>query len=381
MPRSRRSAVSAPHVLISEGGSGESRAALAAVRALARGGYRPSVTVSGDLSLAGASRHCERRIPVPSVEDDAAGYAAAIRTACAAQRYVTIFPASDPALLALGAPVRHLLDKVACAEGARAAGLATPPSEVFDSAAEVIAAAARLPYPVIAKPDIKRFLAVRADSREVLERLLAPQVEHPGRVIVQPYLGDALHGVVGVAWRGRLVECMHMRYHRLWPLPCGTVAAATTVAADPELEERLMVLLGDYDGVFHADLAGPYLLDLNPRIHATLPLALAAGLNPAARYCDLLLGRSVAAARARPNLFFRWLEGDVRSVLRGVRTGALSAGSALRALAPRRDAVHSIESWSDPSPSLARLRYMGRRLRRGRNGSGAPARPGAALPA
>ena len=41
-----------PWVLISEGGSGESRAAVAAVRALATEGYKPAVTVSGGLSLA-----------------------------------------------------------------------------------------------------------------------------------------------------------------------------------------------------------------------------------------------------------------------------------------------------------------------------------------
>ena len=109
---------------------------------------------------------------------------------------------------------------------------------------------------------------------------------------MQPYLRDALRGVVGVAWRGRVVEAMHMRYERIWPLPCGTVACAVTVAPDVELEERLAALLAGYDGVFHADLAGPYLLDVNPRIHATLPLALAAGINPVVRYCELLSGAS-----------------------------------------------------------------------------------------
>ena len=366
-----------PWVLISEGTSGESRAAVAAVRALAAAGYRPAVTVSGPLSLAAASRHCARRVTTPPVETQPQAYAEAIRRELAARPYHAFFPGSDAAILALGLPVRSFLDKVECARRAEAAGLRVPPSRVFASAAELLAERGRLDYPLIAKPDVKRRAAIRADSPGALATALAPAAAEAGRVIVQPFLSDGLRGVIGLAWRGRLVEVMHMRYHRIWPLPCGTVAAAETVSPDEELEERLARLLDGYDGVFHADLAGPYLLDLNPRIHAALPLALAAGLNPVARYCDLLRGDDVPTRRAASGVFFRWIEGDVRSTLRSLREGTLSPAGAARALAPRAGTVHGYESLRDPGPLWARVRFAARRLARGR-AVGAGTTPGTA---
>jgi len=353
-------------ILITEGGTGESRAAVAAVRALAAAGYRPVVTVSDELSLAGASRYCAHRVPVPPVITDPTGYAAAVRAELASGAYLAVLPASDHALLALEFPVRQFLDKVACAEAARQVGLDVPPTYIFASTADLLDAAGHLQYPVVVKPAIKHYLAVRADSPAALTSALAPRIAQQGRMLVQPYVGASLRGVVGLAWKGRLLQTMHMRYHRIWPLPCGTVASASTIAPDPELEERLARLLTGYDGVFHADLAGRYLLDLNPRIHATLPLALASGTNPVARYGDLLRGQRVNPAHSRAGVFFRWLEGDMRSVMRGVRDGQLSAWSALRALMPRRGTVHSYECWRDPGPLWTRARYIARRLRQPR---------------
>jgi len=361
-----------PRVLITEGGSGESRAAVAAVRALAAAGYSPTVTVSGDLSLAGASRYCAVRVPVPSAVTDPQGYADAVRAEAVCGSYVTIFPASDQALLALDFPVRHLLDKVACARAAERVGLPVPPTRIFTSAAELLDAASQLPYPIVVKPDIKRYMASRVDTAAALTDMLAERSAQPGRIMVQPYVRSGLHGVIGLIWGGRLVQSMHMRYHRIWPLPCGTVAAASTVAPNEELEERLVQILSGYDGVFHADLAGDYLLDLNPRIHATLPLAVASGINPVASYCELLRGRAVTPARAQADIFFRWIEGDVRSVLHGLAEGRLGTLAAARALLPRRGVVHSYESWRDPGPLWTRARYAARRLRRGRRGIGAP---------
>src|SRR5882724_607136 len=84
-----------PWVLISEGGSGASRAAVAAVRALAAAGYQTTVTESGDRSLAGASHDCARRVTVPRVDADAAKYAAAVRAELATRPYVTTFFTTD----------------------------------------------------------------------------------------------------------------------------------------------------------------------------------------------------------------------------------------------------------------------------------------------
>ena len=348
-------------VLISEGGGGQSRAAVAAVRALAAGGYRAAVTVSEARSLAAASRSCARRVSVPSAEKDPAGYAAALRAELTANRYLTVLAASDAALIALQAPVQHLLNKVTCAAKASAAGIAVPATETFASREELLAAKDRLPYPVVLKPDVKRYRAARVDSPAEL----GGAVPGPGTVMVQPYLRDRLHAVVGVVWNRHLVAAVHLQYLRVWPAPCGTVASAETTSSDPALAERLVRLLDGHNGLFHAEFAGPYLLDLNPRVHASLPVAIAAGADLVSIYCDLLRGIAVPTVRGRPGMFFRWVEGDIRSLLWARRNGQLSTLAALAALRPRPGAVHSFGSLRDPGPMLARLSYAVERLRRG----------------
>jgi hypothetical protein len=343
--------------------SGRARAPVAAVRGLAAGGYEPVVAASNDMSFGAASRFCSRSFRVPQAEEG--GYAAAIARELGAADYLAVFPASDGALIALDAPGRRFLDKVESARMAREAGLDVPPSRTFGSAAELMAAAADLDYPVVVKPPIKTFPATRVDGPGEI----AGVVGQDGPVIVQPFLKDQLRGVLGLVWQGELVASVHLRYLRLWPMPCGTVAAAETVVPDPHLDDRLPALFQGYDGVFHLDLAGPYVLDVNPRIHAALSLARAAGANLVAMYCDLLRGRSVTPVRGREGIFFRWIEGDLKNLLWNVRRRRVDAASALRAARPRRGAIHSYESLRDPGPMFVRFRGMARRLREG------PSRP------
>jgi hypothetical protein len=341
-----------PWVLVT--GPDQSRASVAAVRLLAEAGCRVAVTVSGRASLAAASRYCRRRVQVPDPEIDPVGYAAAVRAELSRGGYLTVLPGSDAASMALDRPEARFMNKLTSAELAGEVGLEVPPSRVFNSYAELRAAATELPYPAIVKPDTKRFLAQRVEGPADLARVR----DDPGRLIVQPFLSDGLHGLLGLMWHGRLVASSHFRYLRLWPFPAGTVAAAETVAADPDLEGRFARLLADYDGLFHADLAGPYLLDLNPRIHATMPLAAAAGADIVAAYCDVLRGGQPRTVRGRPGIRFQWLEGDLRSLFRAVREGRMSVRAALREARPRRGSVHSLESLHDPRPFLERFRFL-----------------------
>jgi len=351
-----------PWVLVSEGLSGQSRCTVSAARALHAAGYDVAVTVSGGLSMAAASRACSKRVPVPFADRDPSGYAAAVRAETDRGGYAVVLPTSDAALLALDAPVRHLIDKAECSRRARDAGVPVAPGRVFPDAAAMRDAANELRYPVVVKPAVKRSLATRIDDPAGLRRL--PEVE--GEMIVQPFIDAPLRAVAGVVWRGTLVSAVHMAYERIWPLPCGTVASAVTVVPDAATEEGLLRVLAGYDGLFHAEFLGPYLQDLNPRVHGTLPLAVASGANLVATYCDLVRGANVEPTRGAPGRFFRWIEGDVRSIVRSARTGALPKTRAVRALMPRIGAVHGYESVADPGPMLVRLRYAGRRARGGR---------------
>jgi predicted ATP-grasp superfamily ATP-dependent carboligase len=281
------------------------------------------------------------------------GYAGAIGAEIARHEYLTVLPTSDAALLALGAPVRHLVDKLLLAQGAEKVGLRIPPGKVLSSSEELARVADRLEYPVVVKPSISYSPPFRADSPSELARRVPAGVP----IVVQPYIDEALHAVAGVAWQGEFVATVHQRYLRTWPVDCGTSCAAETVAPDLDLERRLLDLLAGYDGIFQVQMAGEHLLDANPRPYGSLPLAIASGANLVAIYCDLLRGVSVSGVRAREGVFYRWLEGDMRHLWFQFRKGHLRPLAALQELRPHRHAAHSVESWRDPLPMFLRARF------------------------
>lgn len=357
-----------PAVLVSDGGRGQARSTLATVRALALGGYAPAVTTSGPHSVAAASRYCTRSIEVPRV--NLPGFADAVAREMERGSYLTFLAASDAALLAMGAEVEHLVDKNRLAEVASRAGLTPAPGQVFASLDELRNEAERLEFPVVVKPAHPGQTVRRIQSREDLGRIPPSS----GPLIVQPYITEELRSVGGVIHEGRLIAAAHQRYLRTWPPDCGGACAAETTDPDLEAEARLVELLEGFEGVFQAQFAGAYLLDLNPRVYGSLPLAVKAGANLPAIFCDALSGKVPAEpVRAATGVFFRWLEGDLRNVLHGVRSGDLSAREAVGLLRPKPGSAHGPESFRDPKPMLTRLVYAAKtsRWREGLSGLGA----------
>jgi len=347
-------------VLVTDGRDGRGRDVIAAVRGLAAGGYLPVAAVATRSWRSAPSRYFARRVQVPAVTD--ASYADAIRKELNSGRHLTVLPASEEALVALGVSVPHLLDKTAMGKAAERAGLRVPPSRSFQDRRELAASAHELEYPLVVKPTQRRYWAFRVDRPDQLQDGMVDD----GPVVVQPYVDAPLRAVSGVVWQGSLVAAVHERWLRIWPRHCGLASAAETVPPDAELEQRLVAVLSGYEGIFCAQFVGPYLIDLNLRIHSSHPLAVAAGVNVVALYCDLLRGEDITPVRARPGIFYRWLEGDVRNVAGAVRDGGLGVAQALRALRPRRGAAHSTESLRDPLPIAERIlsgvaRQVGRR--------------------
>jgi len=350
-------------VLVADHGYEQNRTALAAVRALAAGGYRSAVTASTRWSLAAASRFCERTVPVP---EDEAEFASAVREELAALDYVVALPTSDTALLALGAPVRRLVDKRTLAVSAASAGIATPPTRSFGGAEDLRAARAELEYPLVVKPPLSRFRPIKVCRPQELDAALERVASmSDGPIMVQPYITDPLRAVSGVLWDGRMVAIVHQRYRRTWPPDCGGATAAFTSEPDRALEEQLTSLLSGHEGIFMAQFAGPYLLDCNPGAYGSLPLAVAAGANLVAIYCDLVAGKPAPRelVRAHPGFRYRWLEGDLRHLGRRVREHSIPISSAVLEAFPHSGTAQSTETWRDPMPALRRLAYVLRRRR------------------
>ena len=311
-------------------------------------------------------------MPTPDAHFE--GYAEAVQAELRRRDYLAVFPSSDRALLVLGAPVAHLLDKSSLARHAIQAGIHVPPGRVFENGAELMAKRQSIEFPVMVKPLLGRH-GRRCDGPHEI----AYWAHHQERLLVQPYLSEPLHSVSGVMWRGRPVALVHQRYLRIWPPEAGGACAAETVDADPGVEAQVLRLLSGYDGIFHAQFAGEFLLDVNPRVYGSLPLAVKAGANLPAIYCDLRRGKDVPFVRARPGVFYRWLNADIRYAIWALRNGRMGPLKAARVLAPRAGVAHGGPiSFGDPGPALAAIRYRirgsWRRLRAGAGGEGFPSR-------
>lgn len=329
----------------------QGRIGLTTVRALDAAGYAPAVTTQGKHSLAASSRSCVHRVEVPAVDDPA--YVDAVREELNSRAYLTCLPVSDTALLKLGYPIRHLLDKTVLARLASKAGLESPPSQTFPSGTALRAGARRLEFPLVVKPVVRDRRPFRADSPADLQRAATI----PGEVMVQPFLSAEIRTVGGVMWMGRMVAAVHQRWERIWPMPCGQASYAVTVAPDEELEERIRLLLGDYNGIFNVQLIGSHLLDVHTRPYGTQSLAQAAGVNLVGVWCDLLGGKEVSPKRAREGVAYRWLAGDLRHLRWALAHKELTLAQAIGEFRPHRGTAHGTESLLDPGPLLARTRY------------------------
>jgi len=367
MSRARGRAADA---LVIDPGDGHGRSALAGVRALAAAGRTVIVGAYGPVALAGASRAAAATLRLPAPDEP--GFDAAVAAAAADAGAVAVFPSADEALVALRSPGYELVDKTTLASRAVAAGIPTPSTMIVGSGEELADRAPELSFPVVVKPALKAFPAKRyADPAS-----LAALAGIDARLIVQPALDGPIYAVGGVVREGRLVAAVHQRSLRTWPSPCGTASAAVTIDPDDDIEAALMRLLDGFEGVFQAQFVGEQLVDLNPRLYGSLPLAVAAGANLPAVWTDLLAGRDVRSHRARPGVRYRWLEGDLRHVVGATRARTMSAADAIRALLPHRATAHSVESIVDPRPMFTRLRMARRRATRspGAVSSSPPAR-------
>lgn len=360
-PRSARASVPPRWALVSDGAAGGSRSAVATVRALAAAGYQPVVAVSGRPAGAAYSRYCAAVIDVPRPESPQ-DYRAAVEREVDRRPHVAVLPTSDAALVALGLPGAELVDKSVLPRRAAAAGLAVPETTTFADPAQLLAAAGDFVYPIVVKATVKSSPAAvtrRVDSLHALTDL-ATSME--GSVVVQPFHDSPMRAISGVIHQGELLAVVEQSYLRIWPPGCGTASAAVTVDPDPDLEARLPALLAGHDGVFQVQLVGDLIIDVNPRAYGSLPLAVAAGANLPGIACAATEGRVEGIVRGRPGVRYRWLEGDVRSVLHQVGHGELVLPDALRALRPGRGTAHSVESLTDPGPLAHRVAALATRL-------------------
>jgi hypothetical protein len=341
-------------VLIVDSVSPWSRSALAAVRALDVAGYRATVgTPGGQPSLASVSRSCTRVVALPDVQDPE--YRTAVAGEVAARGHIATLAASDAALVALAAPGSQLTDKSVVSTRARAAGLPTLREVVVSTADDVPEALHGMTWPLIVKPLVRRAGDAPAQEVRSTAELVALLTGSP--MLVQPRQSGELTAVSGVVYDGRIRAAVAQRSPRLWPRRAGTTCWGVSVEPDACRLEALARVMADHEGVFQAQFVGPYLVDINPRVYGSLPLAVAAGANLPAIYCALLQGYDVPWTAGRAGVRYRWIEGDVRHLVAAARDRQMSWATAARMLRPHRGTAHSVTQWTDPRPQWLRARF------------------------
>lgn len=290
--------------------------------------------------------------------------------------------------VALGLPphagVLRALDKVFLRQTAVAAKLPPPPSLDCETSSAASAAAAEIGYPLIVKP-LRSFRQgdddlVQKSAQVVLEpQELDDAVARVGTpATVQRYVSNPrIVSCAGVRTGTGLVGFTVTRYMRTWPPSAGSAAFAATVAPPPGLRDRvekLVEALG-WSGIFELEFleledGSLGAIDFNPRVFGWLSLAIGAGANLPAIWCDHMLGRAEAGpADAEPGRRYRWEEGEIKYVVRNLRHLDRSALSPLR---PARHVVHACFELRDPVPFFVQAAALARQAVAGRTPGLAP---------
>jgi hypothetical protein len=343
------------------------RAAVATVRGLGRAGIEVLALASRRSSAGHWSRHASARLVGPAADADRAGFAGCVLAAAAGREALVVLPGSEAALDALmpmlgAAPAGILLpfgdaaalaalrDKRRLADVARDAGLGAP-----RLLAEAVAGE---PPPDVAMPclakaplpgstlDAAVMVRTAAQLAALLDRLPAGS-----RLLLQERLqGPLISLQLVLDGRGRIVERFQAMASRTFPESAGPISAAVSVSPDEALIARVAGMLAGcgFYGLVQLDLVagdrGPAIIDANPRCFASLPLALACGVNLPATWHGLATERGGDPSDYRIGVRYRWLEADVVAALRG-RPGRLlerGDGRAAGAMWQRDDPVASL---------------------------------------
>jgi len=278
--------------------------------------------------------------------------------------------------VALGLPSPEIVDRVLnksqLADAARAVGLDPPEACVCSDLRTALAAADSFGYPVLVKPvqvvDEPGGDGIHRTRTELISdsRSLEALCLRLGTCIVQRRVTGHVLSVGGVASADGLLAIVVSRYDRTWPPEAGSASFSRTITPPPELIERVTALVSDlgWEGIFELELlegADGRLaaIDFNPRAFGSLALAVGAGVQLPAIWCDWLLGTPQTPSSARTGVGYRWEDADVRHLVWQLRHH--HARAAVAVLKPQRDVFNAYFRASDPLPSLARgVELLGR---------------------
>lgn len=343
---------------------GRDRASVAAARALVSGGWKVG-TGSHARNLASRSSATVAWHHIVHTDDGDDAFADNVDEVVRTHGYDAVFPGWERALVALSArrdrlsfPVgygRHdgiltAIDKWRLQPLARAAGIAVP--RTVPATPEGLG---ELDGAIVVKPssqvDARVATAVFDGRDQALDQ--ARRIEAlGGQAIAQERLVGRLDAVSLVAGPDGILSIAQQVAEHSWPRPVGVTAFGRTVAVDPVLRaaiERLLEALA-WKGIAQLQfLVGPdgtpKLIDFNPRLYGSIPLAVRAGANHPDTWARMITGRPVVPSEGRPGAVYQWFSRD----LRACATGPHPVRETVRCLASAPTAAHSLWSWREPA--------------------------------
>jgi predicted ATP-grasp superfamily ATP-dependent carboligase len=258
--------------------------------------------------------------------------------------------------------VRRANDKARALEAARAAGVPVPGTWVVGRAEDL----PEIPFPAIVKlrddegtelePGLRYAVATDRASLEAAWRRLDRLSPRP---LVQERIKGPGFGVGVVADRGRVIAAAAHRRLRENPVGGGPSAAAMSVE-DPRLLGYARALIAELDWTGAAMVefkkGDDYrLMEVNPRLWGTLPLAVRAGVNAPLLACRLAAGLPVEPAEARAGVKLRFLGLEIAALPGAAREGRWDVWRGVLADLLDPTVSDGILDWGDAEASIAWL--------------------------
>jgi predicted ATP-grasp superfamily ATP-dependent carboligase len=330
---------------------GDQRPALAAVRALGRCGMSVIVGAHEQVSLASASRYCQRRIIYPSPYASRQAFDSFLHDFVRRERIDVLMPITDVTMqsvcaggdalrpyCAMAVPPLEayelVTDKRRLLQSAMQCGIPVPRTHFIDGIGALKAHIDGVEYPAVVKPVRSRIRTNHgwltatvqyADSQRDLWRLYGETpylASHPS-LIQQRIVGPGV-GVFGLFDRGKLLTGFAHRRIREKPPAGGASVLRESIPLDPALRDHAIRLLGPlgWHGVAMLEFKREsrsgtcFLMEVNGRFWGSLQLAIDAGINFPLLACQLAVGGSPVISRSYTvGVKSRWLLGDVDHLL------------------------------------------------------------------
>lgn len=358
---------------------GQLRSALVAVRSLARAGHRVAVAESTWCTTGFFSRHPYRRAVYPSPAADPEAFAGWVAGFCRREGIDVVLPIDDAttgALAGRGLPCASLLpraqafgvfrDKRATVAAAEATGIPVPATVDDPADADGIG------YPLVVKPRWSsggRGLR-RVDRPQDLAAVVRQATAACGPVMLQRWVPPGRQYDVGLLYdrQGRQAAGFVQLELRHYPIEGGPSTLQESVHRPDllALAARLVETVGWVGPVeveFRCDeqTGTPWLMEVNPRLWASLGLAVRAGVDFPALAVRLAAGAAAATAPDyAAGLRCRWLlPGDILHYLANPQRSSMQPPFWSTYDGRTTD---DILSWEDPGPALgvgiAALRYL-----------------------